>query len=134
MKERGNTFPIEIVISFVLRWGVVVSAAIIFFGVVLMLIKHPSLGTGWNLENLLFYGPTAPPPYFPPLHLGSILSQAISLQPFAIIYLGLLFLIAIPALRVATSILLFAIEKDRLYVVITTIVLAILLVSFLIIR
>ena len=134
MKKRGDTFSPEIVIRLVLRWGVVVSAAIIFFGVVLMLAKQNTLGANWNLDNLLSYSPTTPPSFFPPLDLGSILSQAVSLQPFAIIDLGLLLLIAIPALRVATSIILFAIKKDRLYVVITAIVLAVLLVSFLIIR
>ena len=134
MKKRGNTFSPEIVISHVLRWGVVVSAAIISLGVVLMLAKQDTLGANWNLDSLLSYSSTTPPPFFPPLDLGSILSQAVRLQPFAVIDLGLLVLIAIPALRVATSIILFAIEKDRLYVVITTIVLAVLLVSFLIIR
>jgi uncharacterized membrane protein len=134
MKKNGNTFSPETVISFILRWGVVVSAAIILFGVVLMLAKQDTLGSAWNLDNLLSYNPTTPPSFFPLLDLGSILSQAVRLQPFAIIDLGLLLLIAIPALRVATSIILFAIIKDRLYVVITSIVLAVLLVSFLLIR
>jgi uncharacterized membrane protein len=134
MNKRETTFSTETVISFILRWGVFISAIIIFFGVVLMLIKHNSLSTGWNLKALLFYSPAMLPHRFFPLDISSILSQAAALHPFAIIELGLLFLIAIPVLRVATSIFLFAIEKDRLYVVITTIVLAVLLISLLKIR
>ena len=134
MKKARTTVSKEAVISFVLRWGVLISAIIIFFGVVLMLIKHNSLSTGWNLEDLLFYDQAMPPQRFFSLGIGSILSQAAALHPFAIIELGLLFLIAIPVLRVGTSIFLFALERDKLYVAITTIVLAILLVSLLKIR
>jgi len=134
MKKTRTTFSNEVVISFVLRWGVVTAAVIIFLGVVLMLIKHNSLSTGWNLKDLLFYDPATPPHRFFSLDIGSILSQAAALHPFAIIELGLLFLIAIPVLRVGTSIFLFALERDKLYVAITTIVLAIVLVSLLKIR
>ena len=134
MKKAKTTFSKETVISFILRWGVVISAIIIFFGVVLMLIKHNSLSTGWNLEDLLFYDQAMPPQRFFSLDIGSILSQAAALHPFAIIELGLLFLIAIPVLRVGISIFLFALEGDKLYVAITTIVLTILLVSLLGIR
>jgi uncharacterized membrane protein len=48
-----------------------------------------------------------------------------------LIQLGLLFLIATPIARVAFSIVGFAIERDRMYVVFTLIVLAILLYSLL---
>jgi uncharacterized membrane protein len=48
-----------------------------------------------------------------------------------LIQLGLLLLIATPIARVAFSIVGFAIERDRLYVVFTLIVLAILLFSLL---
>jgi len=48
-----------------------------------------------------------------------------------LIQLGLLFLIATPIARVAFSVVGFAIERDRMYVVFTVIVLAILLYSLL---
>jgi len=134
MKKARTTFSKEAVISFVLRWGVLISTIIIFFGVVLMLIKHNSLSTGWNLKDLLFYEQATPPHRFFPLDIGSILSQAATLHPFAIIEVGLLLLIAIPVLRVGISIFLFALERDKLYVAITTIVLTVLLVSLLKIR
>ncbi|MGH2509954.1 MAG: DUF1634 domain-containing protein [Ktedonobacteraceae bacterium] len=48
------------------------------------------------------------------------------------IALGLLLLLATPVIRVAASIVAFGLEHDRRYVIITTIVLAILCLSFLI--
>jgi uncharacterized membrane protein len=47
-----------------------------------------------------------------------------------LIQLGLLFLIATPIARVCLSVVGFSIERDRLYIVCTLIVLAILLYSF----
>ena len=49
----------------------------------------------------------------------------------AIIEIGLLLLIATPVMRVVFSMVAFALEKDRLYVVLTLIVLVILLLSLL---
>lgn len=54
----------------------------------------------------------------------------VGLHPQAFITLGLLLLIATPVMRVAVSVVAFAIEHDRLYVVITLVVLAILITSF----
>jgi uncharacterized membrane protein len=58
-----------------------------------------------------------------------IVQGAIGLRPRSIIQLGLLLLIATPILRVAFSLVGFAIERDRAYVIITSIVLAVLLYS-----
>jgi uncharacterized membrane protein len=52
------------------------------------------------------------------------------LQPQAVITLGLLLLIATPVLRVAVSVVAFALEHDRRYVIITLIVMTILIISF----
>ncbi len=49
----------------------------------------------------------------------------------AIIDIGLLLLIATPVMRVVFSMVAFALEKDRLYVALTLIVLVILLLSLL---
>jgi len=130
MKNRISS---EIIISQVLRWGVVASAAIILFGVVLMLARQNTLGAAWDLDSLLAFSPGAPPFYFP-RDVATVLSQAVTMQPFAVIELGLLLLIAIPVLRVVTSLVLFALAKDKPYVLITTLVLAVLLISFLVVR
>jgi uncharacterized membrane protein len=51
-------------------------------------------------------------------------------QGRAIVMTGLLLLIATPVLRVAISVLAFVYQRDRTFVVITTVVLALLLTSF----
>ena len=49
----------------------------------------------------------------------------------AIVQLGLLLLIATPVARVAFTLVAFAIQRDRMYVLVTTIVLALLLYGLL---
>lgn len=56
------------------------------------------------------------------------------LRPQAIAQLGLLVLVATPIMRVIASLVGFALERDRLHVAITVVVLAILLASALVIR
>jgi uncharacterized membrane protein len=104
----------EVVISQVLRGGVILSAGIIGLGA---------------LDFFLHGGhaPAAAVPYT----LTSVWQGVLHGDPLAIIMLGLLVLLATPVLRVAVSILAFALEGDRRYVVITTIVLLILVISFL---
>jgi len=81
---------------------------------------------------------------------GSLLGQAVStrpltdfagmlpglaaLRPAAIAQLGLVVLLATPVLRVAASVIGFALERDRLYTAITLAVLAILLTSIFFLR
>jgi uncharacterized membrane protein len=62
---------------------------------------------------------------------AGILGGAFDGQPRSLIQLGLLLLIATPIARVALSVVVFALERDRLYVVLTLIVLATLLGSLL---
>ncbi len=57
--------------------------------------------------------------------------DAMAGKPYAVIELGLLVLITTPALRVALSVGFFAAERDRLYVVLTLLVLAVLVTSYL---
>lgn len=57
-----------------------------------------------------------------------------ALRPFAIAQLGLLVLLATPVLRVATSVVAFAIEGDRLYALISGVVLTVLLTSIFLVR
>ena len=60
---------------------------------------------------------------------AGILHGLMTFEPLAIVQLGVVVLLATPILRVAFSILAFLIEKDYLYVVITCIVLAIILIN-----
>jgi uncharacterized membrane protein YfcA/uncharacterized membrane protein len=102
-------------IGWVLQGGVLISALVIIIGLLLL----PTQPGGFSLERLLQFPKTLP-------EVGASL---IALRPQGIIALGLLLLIATPVLRVAVSVITFAYEKDRKYIVITLIVLAILLFS-----
>ena len=104
----------ELVISGVLRGGVLLSVAVILAGV----CYYYALRLLGHLPYTSFPDTLA--------EVGAGLKAA---QPTAIITAGLLVLLATPVLRVAVSIVAFAIEKDRTYIIITAIVLAILLFS-----
>ncbi len=104
----------EIIISGVLRGGVLLSVAIILFGI-----------GDFFLQRLMG---TAAPATFPHT-LGAIFAGLMQFDPLSIVLLGLVILLATPVTRVAVSILAFAIEEDRTYVIITGLVLAILLFS-----
>jgi uncharacterized membrane protein len=108
----------ELIISSVLRGGVLLSAAVIAFGV------------------LLFYLRGSPVFIYPsgrrfPTSLPGVWYGLAHGDPRAIVALGLVLLLATPVVRVAVSIIAFAVSRDRLYVAITALVLAILIFSFL---
>ena len=107
----------ELVISYVLRGGVLLSAAVIAIGVVMYYLRPRAIsGAGF-----LTY----------PHSLSAILPALLAGTPEGVITLGLLILLATPVLRVAVSIIAFALERDWRYVVITVIVLGLLLASIL---
>lgn len=108
----------EVVISNVLRGGVLISAITITAGVLLFYIR--SAQTAQGLLDHPF-----------PHTLAAVLSGLALGDPIAIIALGLLLLLATPVVRVAVSIFAFALERDWRYVAITALVLAILIASFL---
>jgi len=110
------------VISRVLRYGVVISAVIIIAGLLLLLAANGSSDATPMLNFNLRQVPT----------LGTFLSGLASLQPYSVIELGAMVLIATPVSRVLISVFLFAAQKDRLYTMITLTVLALLLFSMLV--
>ncbi|HEY7306359.1 MAG TPA: DUF1634 domain-containing protein [Bryobacteraceae bacterium] len=111
---------IENMISFLLRFGVLVSGSVVLAGGVYYLLRH-----GGEVETYRTFQGTAAADRI----LSQIVRSAIALRARAIIQLGLLMLIATPILRVAFSLVGFAIERDRTYVLIASIVLAVLLYS-----
>lgn len=116
-KQRTSTNPhyTNIIIGWILQAGVILSAAVIALGLLLL----PTRPGGLSGQRLLNFPDT----------LAQVAAGLLILRPQAIIALGLLLLIATPVLRVAVSIIVFAFERDRTYVIITCIVLAILLFS-----
>jgi uncharacterized membrane protein len=107
----------ELIISNVLRGGVLLSAGIILLGVILFYIGWLRAGSGAH-EGAFPHSLAG---------VGQGLAQG---DPLAIIALGLLVLLATPVLRVAVSVVTFALERDWRYTAITLLVLAILVLSF----
>lgn len=117
---------VEIVISHLLRIGVTLSMAIILMGLVLMFVHHPSyLHAGRDLQRL-----TSPGAAFPHT-MHDVYEGLCTCRGQSIVAIGLMVLIATPIMRVAASIIAFAVERDTVFVVITSVVLAVLLASFL---
>ncbi len=67
-------------------------------------------------------------------NFGGLPARLAALEPLAITQLGLLTLLATPVVRVAASVVGFALEHDRLYMTITLAVLLILLTSIFLLR
>jgi uncharacterized membrane protein len=111
---------IETVLANLLRAGVIVSAAIVFCGAVIYLLRHGQAPANYRV----FQGEPSDL-----RTVAGIVRDAVKFSGRGVIQLGLLFLIATPVARVIFSIWGFAAEHDRMYVVFTVIVLAILIFS-----
>lgn len=105
-----------------LRAGVAISAVIVLGAGVCYVAAH-----GGQVADYRVFHP-GPDRY---RAIGSIFESATHGDCLALIQLGLVLLIVTPIARVAVSIAAFALERDRVYVAITSIVLAILLYSIL---
>ncbi|MGH9497731.1 MAG: DUF1634 domain-containing protein [Terriglobales bacterium] len=113
---------IEEIVADLLRAGVAISALVVFVGACFYLARYAYAPADYRV----FQGE--------PTDLRNLLGIAHSakhLRSRGIIQLGLVCLIATPVARVAFSIWGFAAEHDRLYMIFTGIVLAILLYSLL---
>ena len=110
----------EVLISNLLRAGVVLAALVVIGGAVPYLGMHPRARAAYRS----FHGE---PEYMTTVH--GVIAAAFSGDAKAVIQLGLLLLIATPIARVISSAVAFAIEGDRMYVAFTLIVLAVLLYS-----
>lgn len=103
----------ETLISWLLRIGVGISAALAIIGMIVIIAHHPEHVTGQPMHS--------PHEILESIEHGH--GQGIAM-------LGLLLLIATPVARVAVSIALFLRERDYTFVLITTTVLFLLIASF----
>jgi uncharacterized membrane protein len=108
----------EWMISLLLRIGVISASTLVLAGGIFYLYQHGNVFPHYQT----FQGE---PPYL--RALGGILSSAMSLDSRGIIQLGVLLLVLTPVARVAFSVAVFAIQRDRLYVGVTLFVLGVLL-------
>ncbi|MNT15146.1 hypothetical protein D3C72_1501860 [compost metagenome] len=106
---------VELVISKMLRIGVVAAAAVIIIGLVQFLVT----------------GVSGYPDQTYPLGFRAIWEGLLAMKSVAVIETGLLILILTPVLRVFVSLFVFWQEKDYRFVAITATVFIILIISFL---
>ncbi len=110
----------QVVIGWVLRLGVIVSMCIVFIGGMIFLWRHGrEVADHHTFTGIPEFIRTA----------GGIFHGIITIRGRAIIQFGIALLIATPILRVIFATIGFALEKDRLYVFISLLVLAIIFAS-----
>ena len=115
------------IISKVLRYGVVISSAVIAIGTALLAAEDGLSETA----SFLAYNPQQVPHGSFPVTFAQLVAGIAVGSPAAIIELGVLVLLATPVSRVLFSVFLFAAEQNRIYVYITVTVLLLLLFSML---
>jgi uncharacterized membrane protein len=119
-RDEWTDHQVELVISKLLLMGVSTAAFVVLAGGILFLARHgqetPQLGA--------FRGE---PPEL--RTLGGVLGAVWKLEARAVIQLGLGLLIATPVARVAFSLFAFMRQRDGMYVVVTSVVLAVLLLG-----
>jgi len=109
---------VERVIGTLLRWGVILAAAVVLAGGVMYLARYGSTIPDYRV----FRGEPSDL-----RNVSGIVTDAVSWRSRGLIMFGLLLLIATPMARVAFSVVAFALQRDRTYVMVTLIVLAALL-------
>jgi len=112
---------IEKIIGLQLRYGVVIASLIVLIGGILYLVQQ---GQGPIPPYHTFLGESAG--Y---TSLSQIVKGIGAGQAKGIVQVGVVVLIATPILRIAFSLVGFILEKDRLYIIITAIVLSVMLFS-----
>lgn len=120
--RRWTEEEMEQWIGGLLRWSVIVAAAVAGFGAALFVTRHGSMPADFREFRRVPHGLDS---------VRGVVVGALAFDSLAIIQLGLLLLIATPIARVAMSLVAFLLQRDRTYVVITTIVLALLMYSLL---
>ena len=127
MNKLTTQHDVDTLIGKLLRVGVVVASIITVIGGIIYLFQHAGVVPVYKAipgHHSAFSGAPAYLREFP-----TIISHVFQFDGAAIIQLGLIVLIATPVLRVVFSLFSFAIEKDKLYVLITTIVLIIIMIN-----
>ena len=123
--EDPKARQVEILISNILRFGVITSLSIVVLGIILTFTHHPEyLSSHEDLMQLTSSSATFP------TTPQSVIDGLLHLQGRSVVITGLLLLILTPVLRVATSIFAFIYEEDPAFVIITSVVLALLILSF----
>lgn len=119
-RDRWTDEEVDQLLGNLLRFGVIIATILAAAGGVLYLARHGLEPTDYHV----FRGEPAEL-----RRVGGIVRGAFELNAVAVIQLGLLLLIATPIARVAMSLVAFILQRDRVYIVVTSIVLALLIFS-----
>lgn len=117
LNKKFSDQDMQILLSNVLRYGVRSSLVVCFVGAVLLFIKqgtqHVDYSVFFEKRNSLI----------------DVISEMVTgiktFDPHSIIFLGILLLFITPVIRLIISLISFIIENDKLYIVITLIVMGI---------
>jgi uncharacterized membrane protein len=120
MREPLTDQRMDEIIGALLRYGVMLSASVVAAGGIWYLIQYGATPPGYHV----FRGE---PEYL--RHLTGIVTGIPGFHCRRMMQLGLVLLIATPVARVAFSVVAFMLQRDRTYVAITLIVLAVLVFS-----
>jgi uncharacterized membrane protein len=123
LADRLTDHELQRVIGRALQIGVLLSAAVVLIGATMLLARHGAEPADYRAFHPERY----------PLHsLAEIFRGVMAFDARAIVQLGLMLLIATPVVRVALMLVAFLVQRDRLYVLVTALVLALLLYSLLV--
>ena len=119
-RARWSDEEVDQFLGNLLRAGVIVATIVVVIGGVLFLARH-----GLQLADRRVF--QSEPEEL--RSIAGIIRGVVAGQPAAIVQLGLVLLIATPVARVAMSLVAFVLQRDRVYVLVTAIVLALLIFS-----
>jgi uncharacterized membrane protein len=118
------TLTPELLISQLLRGGVMLSMSLVAMGMGLTFFHHPDYFSSSDaLQRLTSPDNTVH-------RLPDVFEGVLAVRGQSFVMAGLLVMISVPVLRVALSLGVFRLQKDRVFVAITAGVLALLMVSF----
>jgi uncharacterized membrane protein len=122
--EPDTASGIRPIVSTFLRYGVLIAAFVIMVGLILLLIQvGPSAFVSMPQIRAPEVGTDL-------TSLRVVLHELVPPEPEAVMDAGVLLLVATPVLTVGASVVAFALEADWLYVVISGLVFAMLILAF----
>lgn len=126
VSDRGAIERLEGIISTTLRTGVILSAGVILSGLAMTMARHADRTSSLEAGQWVVQGE-----YHFSHNLAETWHELSRLEGRSVITLGLLILMATPVVRVALSLVVFTARGERAYMILTSVVLLLLLVSFL---
>ena len=118
--SRWSDRKVEQLVGRLLQVGVLIATVVVLIGGAMLVATH-----GGNVADFhVFRGESSTL-----RSVSAAIRGAFTLDPRGLVQLGLVLLIATPVARVALTLVAFLIQRDRLYVVLTAVVLILLLVG-----